>query len=240
MKLHENRRMRKKLQRSLSLLIAAGMIFSGSASPVASAEGAGVWRETAEEMHIHDENCYENRIVCGKEEYTESQQVQALICGAEESEGHAHGDGCYGEEDTLICQAEEQEGHVHGDICRSEDGTLICGRDEQEGHIHDAHCYGKNSVLTCGTEEREAHIHTDNCYAPEENRETGEGFHQHTEECREPVLICGKTESTVGGTGDMEPAGSAASVPEGEGGSQDTVPEGEGTDQEAVPEGRQG
>ena len=237
MKLHENRRMRKKLQRSLSLLIAAGMIFSGSASPVASAEGAGVWRETVEEMHIHDENCYENRIVCGKEEYTESQQVQALICGAEESEGHAHGDGCYGEEDTLICQAEEQEGHVHGDICRSEDGTLICGRDEQEGHIHDAHCYGKNSVLTCGTEEREAHIHTDNCYAPEENRETGEGFHQHTEECREPVLICGKTESTVGGTGDMEPAGSAASVPEGEGGSQDTVPEGEGTDQEAVLEG---
>ena len=41
MKLHENRRMRKKLQRSLSLLIAAGMIFSGSASPVASAEEIG-------------------------------------------------------------------------------------------------------------------------------------------------------------------------------------------------------
>ena len=47
-----------------------------------------------------------SNLVCGKEEHTHDEMCctyeKELICGQEEGEGHAHGDGCYGEA-QLIC-----------------------------------------------------------------------------------------------------------------------------------------
>ena len=121
------------------------------------------------EEHTHTEECYENRLICGKEEgegahthtdecYT---QEQTLICGLEEGEGaHTHTEECYDEEGNLICELEENEGHQHTEECYQTENILTCELEESEGHQHTAECY--EQVLACGKEE---HTHSLACYS---------------------------------------------------------------------------
>lgn len=121
------------------------------------------------EEHTHTDECYENRLICGKEEgegahthtdecYT---QEQTLICGLEEGEGaHTHTEECYDEEGNLICGLEENEGHQHTEECYQTDNILTCDQEESEGHQHTAECY--EQVLACGKEE---HTHSLACYS---------------------------------------------------------------------------
>ena len=121
------------------------------------------------EEHTHTDECYENRLICGKEEgegahthtdecYT---QEQTLICGLEEGEGaHTHTEECYDEEGNLICGLEENEGHQHTEECYQTENILTCDQEESEGHQHTAECY--EQVLACGKEE---HAHSLTCYS---------------------------------------------------------------------------
>ena len=121
------------------------------------------------EEHTHTDECYENRLICGKEEgegaHTHTDecyiQEQTLICGMEEGEGaHTHTEECYDEEGNLICGLEENEGHQHTEECYQTENILTCDQEESAGHQHTAECYER--VLTCGKEE---HTHTLACYS---------------------------------------------------------------------------
>ena len=119
------------------------------------------------EEHTHTDECYENRLICGKEE----------------GEGaHTHTDECYTQEQTLICGQEEGEGaHTHTEECYDEDGNLICGLEENEGHQHTEECYQTENILTCDQEESEGHQHTAECY--ERVLTCGKEEHTHTLAC---------------------------------------------------------
>lgn len=119
------------------------------------------------EEHTHTDECYENRLICGKEE----------------GEGaHTHTDECYTQEQTLICGQEEGEGaHTHTEECYDEDGNLICGLEENEGHQHTEECYQTENILTCDQEESAGHQHTAECY--ERVLTCGKEEHTHTLAC---------------------------------------------------------
>lgn len=119
------------------------------------------------EEHTHTDECYENRLICGKEE----------------GEGaHTHTDECYTQEQTLICGLEEGEGaHTHTEECYDEDGNLICGLEENEGHQHTEECYQTENILTCDQEESAGHQHTAECY--ERVLTCGKEEHTHTLAC---------------------------------------------------------
>lgn len=119
------------------------------------------------EEHTHTDECYENRLICGKEE----------------GEGaHTHTDECYTQEQTLICGLEEGEGaHTHTEECYDEDGNLICGLEENEGHQHTEECYQTEDILTCDQEESEGHQHTAECY--EQVLACGKEEHTHSLAC---------------------------------------------------------
>lgn len=119
------------------------------------------------EEHTHTDECYENRLICGKEE----------------GEGaHTHTDECYTQEQTLICGLEEGEGaHTHTEECYDEDGNLICGLEENEGHQHTEECYQTENILTCDQEESEGHQHTAECY--EQVLACGKEEHTHSLAC---------------------------------------------------------
>lgn len=119
------------------------------------------------EEHTHTDECYENRLICGKEE----------------GEGaHTHTDECYTQEQTLICGLEEGEGaHTHTEECYDEEGNLICGLEENEGHQHTEECYQTEDILTCDQEESEGHQHTAECY--EQVLACGKEEHTHSLAC---------------------------------------------------------
>ena len=119
------------------------------------------------EEHTHTDECYENRLICGKEEgegahtHTDECYENRLICGLEEGEGaHTHTEECYDEEGNLICGLEENEGHQHTEECYQTENILTCDQEESEGHQHTAECY--EQVLACGKEE---HAHSLACYS---------------------------------------------------------------------------
>ncbi|MCI8418447.1 MAG: LPXTG cell wall anchor domain-containing protein [Lachnospiraceae bacterium] len=162
------------------------------------------------ESHGHDESCYtlETAWTCGLEESgdhvhedacyeTVTETTTNLVCDQEESEGtegtegHTHGDDCFGEDGSLVCEQEESEGteriegHTHGDACYEtvEETTtnLVCTQKEGEGHTHEDACYTETKTLTCTQEETEGHVHGESCYEKEWICEKEE--HSHTEEC---------------------------------------------------------
>lgn len=141
---------------------------------------------------------------CGKEEHTHTEDCyeKKLICGKEEGEGaHQHSDDCYREEQVLVCQEPESDGHQHTDDCYTEEEVLTCtNKDEDHEHSKIDGCYTTERVLTCGKEEGEdAHYHTEECYETQKILECGQeetAGHQHTAECYEDVLACGKEEHT--------------------------------------------
>ena len=143
------------------------------------------------EAHIHDENCFEDAVLCGFAEehvHEEGCLTRTFSCSMEE---HAHGEGCTDADGNLICGLEEhghivgcfdingnviclKEIHVHEDACRDGDGNPICGLEEHLEHIQG--CYLQE--YTCG---KEVHIHEENCRG--QNQICGLEEHEHAEEC---------------------------------------------------------
>ena len=110
-----------------------------------------------QEVHTHDESCYETILICGQDEQLPVEQPTphvhtedcyaahlVLVCGQEESEEHTHTEDCYQTQYELICQLEEGEAedepeipaHVHTDACY--ETRLICEKSE---HTHSLSCY---------------------------------------------------------------------------------------------------
>ena len=94
------------------------------------------------EEHQHSDECYEERLVCGKEE----------------AEEHHHTDKCYKVEKRQVCDKEE---HMHAQDCYDDQGNLTCPIEE---HSHSDECYQEDRVLSCSLEETDGHKHTDACY----------------------------------------------------------------------------
>lgn len=124
------------------------------------------------EEHQHNENCYEERIVCGLEESEGHHHVEScyltereLTCGIQEHR-HSADKGCFDADGNLICELQE---HVHDDSCYEEIRTLTCGQEEGEGHRHTDACY--ETILTCG---KEVHTHSRKCYEEDGSTEFSE------------------------------------------------------------------
>ena len=93
---------------------------------------------------------------CGKEEHTHTEDCyeKKLICGKEEGEGaHHHTDECYREEPVLVCTTPESDGHQHTDDCYTEEQVLTCTNTDPD-HLHNDidGCYTTERKLTCGKE----------------------------------------------------------------------------------------
>ena len=180
----QNRR-RKRWQKTVSIL-ACLVVFCTVYALILPALTAEADTYCGKEEHTHTEDCYEEKLICGKEE----------------GEGaHHHTDDCYREVDALVCQTPESDGHQHTDACYTEEQVLTCTNTE-EGHVHSEFegCYTTEKKLTCGMEEGEgAHYHTAECNEKQKELICGQqenDGHRHTAECYKKELICGKEEHT--------------------------------------------
>lgn len=180
----QNRR-RKRWQKTVSIL-ACLVVFCTVYALILPALTAEADTYCGKEEHTHTEDCYQDKLICGKEEgegahqHTEAcyREVEALVCQTPESDGHQHTEACYTEEQILTCPNTDPN-HVHSEIdgCYTTEKRLTCGMEEGEGaHHHTAECYEKKKELICGQEENDGHRHTAECYKKE--------------------LICGKEEHT--------------------------------------------
>ena len=156
------------------------------------------------EEHVHEEACYNKKLICGYDEdesvaahkHTEScyESKKNLICTLEENSTHIHDESCTSVEKQLSCGQEEIEGHVHTDQCMKTETIFICGLEGDESHVHDEGCTQEQVTIICGLEESEGHIHLDSCYTEviTETCHLEEAAHVHTEACWEEsqVLIC--------------------------------------------------
>ncbi|MDO4983578.1 MAG: CHAP domain-containing protein [Eubacteriales bacterium] len=169
--------MGKAAKRILPVLLTAAICFSAAVfygDSTSYALGGGYLCGYNEE-HTHTDDCYEDVIVCGKEEHLP-------LCGIKEE--HLHTLECCEEQTVMICALSE---HIHGSECYDADGNLICGCIE---HTHEAGCYQTDYVLTCTKRE---HTHSASCYPKDENGNAYE-IHAHTQTCYQRQLICGKEE----------------------------------------------
>lgn len=180
----QNRR-RKRWQKTVSIL-ACLVVFCTVYALILPALTAEADTYCGKEEHTHTEDCYEEKLICGKEE----------------GEGaHHHTDDCYREVDALVCQTPESDGHQHTDACYTEEQVVTCTNTE-EGHVHSEFegCYTTEKKLTCGMEEGEgAHYHTAECNEKQKELICGQqenDGHRHTAECYKKELICGKEEHT--------------------------------------------
>ena len=156
--------------------------------PALTAEGTP---HCGKEEHTHTEDCYEKKLICGKEEgdgahhHTDEcyREEPVLVCTTPESDGHQHTDDCYTEEQILTCTNTDPD-HVHNDIdgCYTTERKLTCGKEEGEGaHHHTEECYETKRELICGQEENDGHKHTDECYKKE--LVCGKEEHKHILAC---------------------------------------------------------
>lgn len=156
--------------------------------PALTAEGTP---HCGKEEHTHTEDCYEKKLICGKEEgegahhHTDEcyREEPVLVCTTPESDGHHHTDDCYTEEKVLTCKNTDPD-HVHNDIdgCYTTERKLTCGKEEGEGaHHHTEECYETKRELICGQEENDGHKHTDDCYKKE--LVCGKEEHKHILAC---------------------------------------------------------
>lgn len=180
----QNRR-RNRWQKTVSIL-ACLVVFCTVYALILPALTAEADTYCGKEEHTHTEDCYKDKLICGKEEgegahqHTDDcyREVEALVCQTPESDGHQHTEACYTEEQILTCPNTDPN-HVHSEIdgCYTTEKRLTCGMEEGEGaHHHTAECYEKKKELICGQEENDGHRHTAECYKKE--------------------LICGKEEHT--------------------------------------------
>ena len=128
-----------------------------------------------DEEHRHTEDCYEDVLICGKEEHLP-------LCGVREE--HLHDLSCCQMTTVLSCIVPE---HIHNEYCYDADGQLICIMDE---HTHSDLCYTLEQVLVCNKQE---HVHGEACIPHDENGSACE-IHAHTAECWQRQCTCGKQE----------------------------------------------
>lgn len=185
----QNRR-RKRWQKTVSIL-ACLVVFCTVYALILPALTAEADTYCGKEEHTHTEDCYKDKLICGKEEgqgahqHTDDcyREVEALVCQTPESDGHQHTDACYTEEQIPTCPNTDPE-HVHNDFdsCYTTEKKLTCGMEEGEGaHHHTAECYEKKKELICGQEENDGHCHTAECY--EKELICGKEEHTHTLAC---------------------------------------------------------
>ena len=185
----QNRR-RKRWQKTVSIL-ACLVVFCTVYALILPALTAEADTYCGKEEHTHTEDCYKDKLICGKEEgqgahhHTDDcyREVEALVCPTPESDGHQHTEACYTEEQVLTCSNTE-ESHVHSEFdgCYTTEKKLTCGIQEGEGaHHHTAECYETKKELICGQEENDGHRHTAECY--EKELICGKEEHLHTLAC---------------------------------------------------------
>ena len=118
--------------------------------------------ESTEPDHVHTEECYEahRELTCTQDTgcYDENGN---LVCGLEETQGHAHSEDCY--ETQLVCGQEETEPHTHTDSCYQVQRELVCGQEEVILHTHTEDCWDEDGNLTCGMLEIKEHVHDETC-----------------------------------------------------------------------------
>lgn len=123
--------------------------------------------ESTEPDHVHTEECSEahQELTCTQDTgcYDENGN---LICGLEETQGHAHSEDCY--ETQLVCGQEETEPHTHTDSCYQVQRELVCGQEEVILHTHTEDCRDEDGNLTCGMVEIKEHVHDETCLPEEE------------------------------------------------------------------------
>lgn len=123
--------------------------------------------ESTEPDHVHTEECSEahRELTCTQDTgcYDENGN---LICGLEETQGHAHSEDCY--ETQLVCGQEETEPHTHTDSCYQVQRELVCGQEEVILHTHTEDCRDEDGNLTCGMVEIKEHVHDETCLPEEE------------------------------------------------------------------------
>ena len=121
MKLHNHMKTGRKIRRCLSVLLVLCILFTSGSPNLASAADT--------EGHRHDESCYEDRLVCEKEEHTADcyEERQTLICMNQGEDGHVHDDGCYETERVLVCDLEEHvsERYERVLVCGKADGNMV-------------------------------------------------------------------------------------------------------------------
>lgn len=123
--------------------------------------------ESTEPDHVHTEECSE-----AHQELTCTQGTGCydangnLVCGLEETQGHAHSEDCY--ETQLVCGQEETEPHTHTDNCYQVQRELVCGQEEVILHTHTENCRDEEGNLTCGMVEIKEHVHDETCLPEEE------------------------------------------------------------------------
>ncbi len=138
-------------------------------APKAPEQAAGAAPEGAAEgeTHVHTQACYEQKLICGKEEHGHVEKCYEIItCGQEE---HAHIQECHDAEGNVVCGKGEHihiqkchmqvfcglENHLHTDACKDETGNIACGKEE---HVHEYGCYTGPEV---SIEDRERIIKVD-------------------------------------------------------------------------------
>lgn len=197
-----NRRHKKSRKVGIAIMLLA-VIVVGSVMGVLTQYGIAMTgkAQCGFKEHEHDDDCYEEMLVCTREEGTGHVHTDAcrpekeLVCGQEEIAGHTHTDACRPEKE-LICGLEESEsggeeeegteaaiaeGHTHTDTCYSVPEGYVCGLEETDGHAHMDSCYTVSEEFICGLEEGEGHEHADGCY--EKKLICKEDEHMHTDVC---------------------------------------------------------
>lgn len=123
--------------------------------------------ESTEPDHVHTEECSEahQELTCTQDTgcYDENGN---LICGLEETQGHAHSEDCY--DTQLVCGQQETEPHTHTDSCYQVQRELVCGQEEVILHTHTENCRDEEGNLTCGMVEIKEHVHDETCLPEEE------------------------------------------------------------------------
>lgn len=174
-----------------------------------------------QEGHVHDESCYEERLICGYAEMSAEPQLsehvhssdcylteKQLICQLPECEAHIHSEACKSIDTVLSCGMEERAGHTHGADCQLVEKVLICELPEDETHTHGDGCYSETVSIVCGLEETTGHTHDDSCYTSTESIVCGlqetEG-HSHSDACYGMVerLVCEVSSDTESSSGEQ-------------------------------------
>ena len=139
----KSKAMKKMKKRIVAMLLCMALVVNGGITAWAS--DLTNTNEIVSVNHEHIDGCY-----------TYSKASEDIICGQEETEGHAHGETCYEvvSAQELVCTQEETEEHAHGEECyqTTETTTLICEMAEVEAHTHDDGCYEWIQELVCTIE----------------------------------------------------------------------------------------
>lgn len=223
-----------------------GEASGGTEAPDSTAEIEGVVEPLQQEIiceqevHNHDESCYEKALSCGyAEEHIHNADCIAHELNCETVE-HTHGEGCYDGDGSLICEIAE---HIHEIGCYDEEGNTLCNTQD---HVHDESCLNAEGKIACGPEghdhitgcyrnfygcEKEEHVHSESCYTQNQICQANEHEHEdacfaQTEEFTENEADLAENSDVSGGSGEFGTVRESASAEGGKSGAaKDMDPE---------------